>query len=495
MKKIFLLSIIALATLSSCGSLDINEDPNNPGGSSVTAKLVMPSVQAYIAAVTGDGMYNVAGFFVQYFEQAPTGNQYNNYTWYNLTVDDNISDRWYRSLYAGALQDIEEIKQKTSNTADLFAAAALRAYSFQLLVDATGETPYSEALKGSSVQKPKYDNGADVYAGVLAELDEAEAAINSEDKMETTDLIGGGDINEWKGFANALRVRMYLRMIGAGIDAANYTAKLKAVVDKGEFFTGNFEFDPPFSNEAEKDNPWYEANYRSLAANHVGALPIVKYMSQTSDPRIAYTFKTCTVGENEGSYAGLIPGTHHQTGYSYDDNGYFSTLNYYPTKPVEFFTQAELQLLLAEVYVKYYNDDAKAKAAYEAGVKVDFETRGVSGAETFLANRATSWDAQTSTDAKLNLIYMQKWVALLYMDHMEAWSEQRRTDVPAWGISAREYAADNTKYTIGTLMYPYRNDLGEKAAPKRVFYSTASKNLNDNVPEQPALTTPVFWDK
>ncbi len=494
MKKIFILSFVALATLSSCGSLDINDDPNHPS-SNVTADLIMPAVQNSIATVTGDGMYNTAGFFVQYFEQAPVANQYNKYTWYQLTADDNMSDRWYRTIYAGALQDIEEIKSKTKNTADLFAAAALRAYAYQLMVDATGETPYTEALLGSKNQKPKYDNGEVVYAGVLKELDDAEAALNAEDKMETKDLIADGSISQWKGFVNALRVRMYLRMIQAGIDADSYTTKLKAVVNKGEFFTGNFEFDPPYADESEKDNPWYDTNKRSLAPNHVGAYPIVSYMSLTNDPRIAYSFNKATAGENAGEYAGLLPGTHLCTGYTYKDNGVVSSFNYYPTKPVEFFTQAELQFLLSEVYLKYFNDEAKAKAAYEAGVKADFSTRGISGVDEFLSQSRVSWDAQNGNAAKLKLVYMQKWVALLYMDHMEAWSEQRRTNVPSWGITGKEFEADKTKYVAGDLIYPYRNDLGEKSVPLRVFYSTASKNINSNAPEQPALTTPVFWDK
>ena len=42
------------------------------------------------------------------------------------------------------------------------------------------------------------------------------------------------------------------------------------------------------------------------------------------------------------------------------------------TKPVYFFTQAELQFLIAEVYARFLNDDANAKSAYEAGVTADF---------------------------------------------------------------------------------------------------------------------------
>lgn len=497
MKKILLFSFITLAALTSCGSLDINDDPNNPNGSNVSASLIMPSVENYIADVVGDGAYNTTGFLVQYFEQAPVANQYNNLTWYNLTVDDNLTDRYYRNLYAGALKDIDEIMSKTDNMADKFAAQVLRTYSFQVLVDLMGETPYSEALD-ASITKPKYDNGSDVYVGVLNELDSMENLLDAsgDDALSVTDLVADKDLSQWKGFANALRVRMYLRLIQGGIDADTYTSKLKEVVNEGEFFTGNIEYGP-FSDEENKSNPWYETNHRQLAANHVGAYPVISYMNATNDPRLAYSFELAAEGDYAGTYAGLLNGTHAQSesGWMFTANDYVSTLKYYPVKPVEFFTQAELQFLLSEVYLKYFNDDAKAKAAYEAGVNADFETRGISGASSFLSGEKVSWDNASSTTDKLNLVYMQKWVALLYMDHVEAWSEQRRTDVPSWGLTAQEVNADVTAYTLGDLIYPWRDDMGTRVCPVRLFYSTEATQLNTNAPEQPTLTTPVFWDK
>lgn len=505
MKKILLLTSVALAVLSGCGSLDINEDPNHPGDSNVSADIVMPSAQTYIAGTYGDLFYNLGGFFVQYFDQNPTANQYNNLTWYNITPDENLTDRIYANYYSGGLMDIKKVQEKTKNTADIYAAEVMRVFAFQTLVDLTGETPYSEALQGSAKQMPKYDDGKDIYLGLLRELDSVEAKINPEEAMECKDLITGtsagswkGDVAKWKGFANALRLRMYLRLIQGGVDAASYTEKAKTLVQSGAFFSGNIEYNPEFKDEKDKSNPWYETNKRQLAPNHVAAMPIISYMTGTNDPRISYSFEMATKGDNAGKYAGLLPGTHAEKGFTYDNIGYFSALKYYVTKPVELFTQAELQFLKAEVYAKYLSDDASAKAAYEAGVKADFSTRGYkeADADAFLAQSATSWDAQGSTDAKLHLLYMQKWVALLYMDPFEAWSEQRRTNVPEWNkTDARGIAADATTYTAGNLIYPYRNDLGKDVAPVRLFYCTASINVNKNAPKQPALTVPVFWDK
>ena len=124
------------------------------------------------------------------------------------------------------------------------------------------------------------------------------------------------------------------------------------------------------------------------------------------------------------------------------------------TKPVYFFTQAELQFLIAEVYARFHNDDANAKSAYEAGVTADFAVRGFAGQENTILEGACAWSAASTQADKLNLIYMQKWVSLFYMDHMEAWSEIRRTDCPklssysAAQIQARAGVDHRTKQSV-----------------------------------------------
>ena len=67
MKKILLYAMAVVMTVFTSCSLDINDDPNHP--LSATPALVMPSAQNAIATVIGDGMYNPAGFFVQYYDQ------------------------------------------------------------------------------------------------------------------------------------------------------------------------------------------------------------------------------------------------------------------------------------------------------------------------------------------------------------------------------------------------------------------------------------------
>ena len=481
-----------MLTLTGC-DLDINEDPNYPSSGEITSDLEFPAVINSIADATGDQMFNYAGFFAQYFDQMPEANQYNDLAELNIDESKDLFNRCYRVIYAGALQDIEDIKTKTTNTADLFACQVMRTLAFQLLIDNTGETPYSEALQ-SSISAPKYDDGKTVYEGVLAELDEAEAALDAEDIITMTDPLLNKNLNQWKGFANALRLRMYLRLIDGNVDASSYTAKAQQLVSAGNFFAGDVAWDV-YSDQEGQFNPWYHGVFQ-LANNHCAAYPIVSYMLSTGDPRISYAIKPRT---SDGSYVGQFPGAK-QSNAVYSSsykNPDVSAIDYAPTHalPIFLFTQSELQFLIAEVQLRFNSNEAAAKAAYEAGVEADFASRGADGVAEFLGNIA-NWDGQASTTDKLHLIYMQKWTALFMRDHMEAWSEIRRTDVPALSPHSGVDISKNVSiYNPGDLINPTTNQLGNGNIAMSVPYSSDSRKYNINTPSTARkISDKVFWD-
>jgi len=486
MKKIYLLAAAGMMMFASC-DLDINQDPNYPTKSDISPELQFPAVISAIADASGDQMFNYGGFFAQYFDQMPEANQYNDLAELNIDESKDIFNRCYRNLYAGALMDIEDIKSKTTNTANIFVCQVMRTQAFQLLVDNTGETPYTEALNPSN-SSPKYDDGKTVYQGVLKELDEAEAALNG-DVMNMTDPLLKKNLAQWKGYANALRLRMYLRLIDGG--QTDYQSKATALVAAGDFFTGDVAWNV-FSDQEGQYNPWYQSVFR-LTNNHCAAYPIVSYMQNTGDPRLGYAIKA---RESDGTFVGQFPGSKQEpaiVGTSYKNKD-VSTIDYdvCHDMPIYLFTQSELQFLIAEVQMRYNNNAAAAKAAYEAGVAADFALRGTAGADAFLAG-AGSWDAAAN---KLNLIYMQKWVALFLHDHMEAWSEIRRTDVPALSASsAAQIKANPLVYTPGDLIAPAVNKKGGNGIALSMPYSSDSRKYNVNTPEKARqITDKVFWD-
>ena len=172
-----------------------------------------------------------------------------------------------------------------------------------------------------------------------------------------------------------------------------------------------------------------------------------------------------------------------------------STIDYSITHdmPIYLFTQSELQFLIAEVQMRFGNNEAAAKSAYEAGVKADFDLRGTGGVAPFLAGAGAFAGTQAE---KLNLIYMQKWTALFMHDHMEAWSEIRRTDVPALSPhSAAQIKANPTIYTPGNLINPSVNKKGGSNIAMSMPYSSDSRKYNVNTPATARqITDKVFWD-
>ena len=497
MKKIYLLAAAGLMMLSSC-DLDINENPNSPSNSDVTADLVFPAIENSIATAVGDQMFNSAGFFAQYWDQMPTANQYNDLAELHLDEGSDLFRRCYQNLFAQALEDVEDVLSKTDNTSDVFAAKVLRAQAFQLLVDNMDQCPYTEALQGSANAMPKWDEGKTVYLGVLSELDEAEANLKGE-PMTVTDPLLEKNINQWKGYANALRLRMYMRLIDGG--ASEFASKAQALVNAGNFFSGDVAWNV-YSDAQGQRNPWGAIFYEGTLAgtkNLCAAYPLVTYYQATSDPRIAYGLEIST---KYNDYVGQLPGSKTLTGdwlgigSGYNDT-YVSNINRVPAKamPIYLFTQSELQFLIAEVQARFNGNDAAAQAAYEAGVKADFNSRGIAGADEFLAANKTNWSAQASDADKLKLLYMQKWVAFFYRNHMEAWSEARRTDVPALSsASAKDIFDDSTIYTAGDFVNPGVNFITGGGLAKRVPYPSNARRYNKNTPAVKLLSDRVFWD-
>lgn len=483
-----------MLALSSC-DMDINENPNYPSSGDITPTLVFPAVVNSVVDVPGEQMFILGGFFVQYFEQRPEQNQYNEIAELHFDESSDLFNRCYRTIYAGALQDIKDIEGKTTNTANLFACKVMKALALQYMVDACSDAPYSEACMGSENPNPKWEDGATVYKGVLAEVDEAEAALTGE-TMDMTDPLLGGDLAKWKQLANALRLRMYLRLIDGGVDASTYTAKVKTIVTNGELPAGDVTYDV-YSDAEGQYNPWYGSVFALGTNNYCAAHPLIAYYQATNDPRIGYAILPATA---TSKYVGLMPGS--RTLYQDWDgtkmyNKDVSTINTDVARamPIYVFTKSEIDFLKAEVELRFNNNAAAAKADYEAGVKADFASRGVDGASDFLAGAKVNFDAQASDNDKLKLIYMQKWAAYFYRNHMEAWSEMRRTDVPVQSPMTTEQAyKDPTSYTAGDVFSPGLNYYGNGKTCKRLPYPSSARKLNKNTPAVKTLADPVFWD-
>lgn len=491
----FIITLSSLALLFTSCDLDINDDPDYPDSGAISADLVFPNAQLGLVATISDNMFNYAGFFAQYFNQLPESQQFDAISENRINVSDQVFDGAYRTLYSGVLADLEDVKKKTTSTADLLAVAVLRTMSFQLLVDNTDKTPYIESLGGNETPNPKYDDGDVVYKGVLAELDEALSAYKTNSEpMTVTDMMFGKNMTQWVGLANAVKLRMYMRMYEKDNSVKD---KIVALVNDNDFFIGDAALDI-FADVPGNHSPFY-ASYYELGANHCASYPIIQYMLHTDDPRIAYAYDKTAA---DGKYVGEIPGAKNVTkewvGSDNWKNKNVSNVNYKlhngtgATRPGIIFTQANLQFLIAEAKLRFLNDEAGAKVAYEDAIKADFAFKGFDGVETYLAGEYVNFDL---AENKLELIYMQKWAAFCYTDHMEAWSEIRRTDVPKLSTKDGKSIFETPSiYTPGELIEPVRNSIVGGGLVKRLPYSYKSYTINQNAPEAVEINVPVWWD-
>lgn len=97
----------------------------------------------------------------------------------------------------------------------------MRGLYFQTYTDVFGMIPYSEATD-PNITLPKFDSQAQIYEGLIGELDEAMATIGSEtrtgasvDDVGENDIFCGGDLQKWKKLVNTLKLRLALRAYGA----------------------------------------------------------------------------------------------------------------------------------------------------------------------------------------------------------------------------------------------------------------------------------------
>lgn len=100
-------------------------------------------------------------------------------------------------------------------------------------------------------------------------------------------------------------------------------------------------------------------------------------------------------------------------------------------------------------------------------------------AATYLAQNDIfmNWSRMTTNEEKLRAICTQKWLAFMGYNPMEAWFEQRRTDMPTLPSSCWSGAPT---YNISLLPYPQ-----------------TERNLNmSNIPEadRDIFSATVFWD-
>ena len=525
MKKIYLILISALLVVTSCNKTDFEEAYPDP------SKISVSTVEKQFAGMIYTNRDYVVPSYWNYFViYRITANRYTqSIGWVNATNQyvpgsGAVNDRWgnfysffsqYRQMQNiyNNLTDEEKAERRI-----YMIAAAIYVYdATQKVVDLHGDIPWTEAgmiiANGGdyNASLPKYDKAEDIYTKMLDDLKAFADELNTINVpagiltgFKTQDIINKGDLNKWRMYCNSLRLRMLTRVSGVSAFQQRATTEINSILNNPSSY--------PIVDNNDKNiqiaiydlnTPINSKGFRTGLEDWDGNLAgkaIVDFMKANSDPRLPVMFQAGTAAN--GDYFGIDPlatsGDQEAAILTNTISRYnWSTMSRNEYFPGVLVNASEANFLAAEGFLNAGND-AKAKAAYEAGVsssiKNYFRYRSVSNnsdsgpvteptdAEiaAFLTQSGVNWNNATTKQAKLVLIAMQKWVDFSVIQPLDNWAEVRRLNVPQlnfWVDSA---------------------DPQQKVPPTRWQYPDSEKTYNTEnynaVSGNDKISNKIFWD-
>lgn len=520
--RIFLGILSLTATLSACDKLDINQNPNAATETNITPDLVLPQA---IASTAGNLVtYHSYGAFLVGYQLPGAGiSGYGSTYTYNFTSSDN--NALWNNVF-GNLRDFQFIINKAD--ADeyyvLYGAAAriFKAFNFQLLVDAYGDVPFTEGLKGSENLSPAYDDDAAVYQALVGELDAAIAAIqanieNADVAPLSADPVFDGDLTSWIQFANNVKLRLLVRARGTSIDGFVQSA-LGAFSSEG-FLKDDILVDPGYQATANQNPLWGSfhsstAGAITTAANYYIPSEYLftfyngKKLTDTKRGSLTFRgFPGTSIGQL-GDETNNPPSDDYVwyigTGTGTSASNALGVLKG-RTAGLPIFLAAETHFLLAEAALYGHTLDGDAATNFDAGIAASFRylaknasnnvadgqnpaADAVAYQQDNLGNYLANYGAATTEDQRLEAIITQKYIALNFFHGHEAWNEFRRTAYPSI-----TNGSTNPELTFASIQ---SNSSRTDKLPVRNLYPQTEINLNGNAPRLTnAWSDPIFWDR
>jgi hypothetical protein len=506
MKKTFFKIIYAsgavfiASLMTSCDTqelADLNKNPNQ-------IEYVIPQYSftaAVMASVPGQNYYTLGQglqYFSTYKEVPATGDKFYNF---NGTIGsfDVYNNQWNRLLQlATQIEGPENVNKRA-------ACEILRILAFHQRTDVIGDMPYSEAMKGNDVLKPKYDTQQSIYLAMLTEL---ETALNSMDVNQpnifgSADPYFAGNIAKWKKFGYTLMMRLGMRM--SDVDAAS----AKAWVEKAA--TGGVMTDfadiayIKYANITGQMNPrvagMISGDYASPGGDNVEggkwAATFINYLKNTQDPRLPVisvvwvpSGGSYIANNTPASQRGMLNGSINSKPTDFDTYSEPSLLYIDRGSPIITMEPAEAYFLLAEGALRGWNVGTTAEEAYNNGVRAAM-TRwklwptvaphsGVISTTDIDAYLALNPYLSGGTFAQqLEQISTQKWVSLLGDDY-EIYSNWRRTKYPVFNYANwTNTSGDKVSYpgnvTAGKMWRRFSLPLAERNVNPDNYYEAISR--------------------
>lgn len=546
-KTLAALSLIAVAT--SCGDFgDTNLDPEHLNEGNVPYAMIFTNAQHQALGSDWDVWRNGMIYLSQWNQHIAAGGWWWSYG-LNAYSNGYGAAYWGSVLGAGgrgSIRDIQTViakwKDDPAMVQNYAMARIVRAYTFQRVTDMHGDIPYSEAGQPNKYPYPVYDKQEDIYNDLLKELEEAQADLGTGiAPVGTQDLFYNGDVAKWKKFANALMLRVAMRLSKVNpTKAAEYAKKAYAngvitatedncVLMHSGGSTTNDSSEPYAKIIVHEDQGVAFINetfMNILSSTNDPRIPLIMciyptdYETKDVDPAIAANSAPALQKGLKGFYS-MGPTSSYSikkyfpTEYTDEVLSNTSSSLYYkkthsqpnrstygdPTGPTFICTAAQTNLLLAEAAYRGWIS-GNAEDFYNAGVRCAMEqfatfpsTNAKTLYNTYLTSSAISaylaanpYNASTA----LEQINTQYWITC-FLDEYETYANWRRSGYPA--LTEKGSAHDNWS-TFGfygpaiVRRFPYPsnelqvNGTNYKAALSRLGLETENNFTN----------TRVWWD-
>jgi hypothetical protein len=438
--------------------------------------------------------------------------------------------------------------EKSDNEIYVALAKMVRGYRASKAVDLYNSVPYSEGLAGVQGSFfPKFDDPKEIYKSIIddlgslsAQLSQLHGKMSSDGKriFNQQDIIFQGNVTKWEQWANALRLRLAVRI--SGVEEAYAKQVIGEIISKGMLPATDLFISNALWVSKDADHWKRGLNERDYAMfmsptflykldrdkNHLYTegvddprLPVFflpnrdrRYQPMPYDFNVGQIVYNRIIQDNVTKYGfnnAIVPYIYCAEVESYLKYNLYCL--YSPTtyirnqEPWRAFTRAEVDLLLAEVQLKgLANTGASAETHVRNSVvnsinywyyinsfsnwdKINDSNRSFlkptppsqSLKEQYADKVAADYTNASGNEEKMGVIIGQKYVHLNIHDYFEVFSELRRTRHPKLPL---------IKFTTGAALMPMY---------ERYPYPGSEASINKDaiaaVADQDNFTSPIFW--
>lgn len=416
-----------------------------------------------------------------------------------LTQDDDaISRRTWEIVYSennGALRNatiLSDEAKKQNNRAYEAIGNIYRVYMLSYTTDLFGDIPYDEAGNGSNLTPedlfPAYDPQEEVYASMLEDLANANRLLaestEEEEINEERDLLFSGDKLRWRKFANAMRLRLLLRMS----QVQDVSGQVRTIFETEPLYESNedtpaFSFaNPenwPFDEDREYDDfDSEEIRLSSTLVNILNGEGGANQLSTVQDPRVMIWLKptdsSVTLGIPE--YVGQPVGVANDTAEDSERSLLSETFRELNTFWLSTYT--ELLLIKTEAIVRNMIPGSAQDTYREAVLQSILRYGGnLSEASVFLNNVTGQFNGN-----EIKHIAIQRWLDQPN-NGFEGYSVWRRMDFPVL-----ELGKDVVAEQIPTRYFYSSKTTDKNQANADIAIGRAPLNGNNTIFEK------VWWD-